>query len=189
MLFHELRVRYLYNKSRRLANFSEQFSVHMIGGIYIDDTGTPGTISKSKYDSTDRKSWLALILTASQRKTAYEQMRGCLLELNSICNASEFHFTDIYNGKGEFKSVTLSVRLGIFRTFAEIFRLMKYPMLIQTFTSDDLLRNKIVVANGKVKLDGFTLKDPGEFALFFLLFRIKKYLLEQITSTACGNHN
>lgn len=147
-------------------------------GIYIDDTGTPGMKSKSKYDATDKKTWIALILTPEQRKEAYTQMADCIDEIKSLFNATEFHFTDIYSGKREFENVELSSRLGIFQAFAEIFRQMQYPMLIQTFTSDDMLRSRIVVSDKKLKADNFKLSDPSDFALFFLLFRIKKYLQE-----------
>ena len=147
-------------------------------GIYIDDSGTPGIKSKSKYDTTDRKTWIALILKPEQRKEASLQIQGCIDEIKEIFNASEFHFTDIYSGKKEFKSIDLSVRLNIFRAFAEIFRLTEYPLIIQTFTSDDILRNGIIVKDKKIKVDNFNLSDTSDFALLFLLFRIKSYLQE-----------
>ncbi len=149
-------------------------------GIYIDDTGTPGIKSKSIYDTTDRKTWVALILSKEQRKEAYSQMEGCIKEIKIMFGASEFHFTDIYSGTKEFASVDLRVRIEIFRGFAEIFKQMKYPMLIQTFTSDDILRNKIVISDKKIKADNFNLSNTSDLALFFLLFRIKNYLKENI---------
>lgn len=145
--------------------------------IYIDDTGTPGYISKSKYDTDERKTWVALILNPKERKEAAFQMLGCLEELKETLNANEFHFTDIYSGSKEFKGVDLKIRLNIFRAFAEIHRETQYPMIMQTFTSDDILRNRIIV-DGKVKADNFDLSKTSDFALFFLLFRIKKYFKE-----------
>lgn len=146
--------------------------------IYIDDTGTPGIKSKSVYDTVDKKTWMALILNSEQKSEAEIQMKGCIQLLKEEFNASEFHFTDIYSGKNEFKNITLEKRMGIFKAFAEIFRQMKYPMLIQTFTSDDILRNRFLIEGKNIKIDNFRLSDTGDFALFFLLFRIKKYLVE-----------
>lgn len=41
-------------------------------GIFIDDTGNPGIISKSKYDSKKRKMWLAVIINSNKRNYANE---------------------------------------------------------------------------------------------------------------------
>jgi hypothetical protein len=146
--------------------------------IYIDDSGTPGMKSKSKYDATDRKTWVALILKPNERAEAEFQMQGCLKELSNTLKASEFHFTDIYSGEKEFSGIELRTRLNIFRTFAEIHRATQFPMLIQTFTSDDIMRNRIVIKGNPSKIDNFDLKKTSDFALFFLLFRIKQHLKE-----------
>src|SRR5688572_28119861 len=143
--------------------------------VYIDDSGTPGYVSKSKYDNPDRKTWVGLILNQHERIEAHSQMLGCIEELSSMFNVKELHFTDIYSGTKEFKGVDLEVRLNIFRAFAEIHRITQFPMLIQTFTSDDILRNKIIFDGKKVKIDNFDLKNVSDFALFFLLHRIKQF--------------
>lgn len=142
--------------------------------IYIDDSGTPGYISKSKYDTVDRKTWVCLILKPEEQIEAQSQMLSCIDELKSTFGINEFHFTDIYSGTKKFKGIDLQIRLNIFRAFAEIHRITQYPMLIQTFTSDDILRNRIIVDGKKVKADNFNLKDTSDFALFFLLVRIKQ---------------
>lgn len=143
--------------------------------VYIDDSGTPGNISKSKYDAKDRKTWVSLILNSDEQIEAQSQMLGCIDELKSMFKINEFHFTDIYSGTKDFKGINLETRLNIFRAFAEIHRITQFPMLIQTFTSDDILRNKIVLEGKKVKADNFDLKNTSDFALFFLLFRIKEF--------------
>jgi len=143
--------------------------------VYIDDSGTPGNISKSKYDALDKKTWVGLILNPEERIEAHFQMLGCIDELKSIFNANEFHFTDIYSGTREFKGVDLEKRLNIFWAFSEIHRMTQFPMLIQTFSSDDILRNRIIVEGEKVKVDNFDLKKASDFALYFLLFRMKMF--------------
>ncbi|WEK21328.1 MAG: DUF3800 domain-containing protein [Candidatus Pedobacter colombiensis] len=145
-------------------------------GIFIDDTGNAGNETESIYDGTDRKSWLALILTPEQRIEAADQMGYLLNELKTNLGADEFHFKDIYNGQGQFKGVDIELRKQIFRSFANIFYDMNYPMLIQTMTAADMARNKLISNNPKIKADNFKLTDTSDFALFILFFRIKHFL-------------
>ena len=141
--------------------------------IYIDDTGTPGIRSMSKYSDTDRKTWVALILNQEQNSDIKRQMLECISELKKVSKADEFHFTDIYSGSGKFKDVSPDTRFALFQFVAEIYRLTNFPLLIQTFTKDDLLRNRIIVPKQPVKADGFDLSKTSDMALLFLLVRIK----------------
>lgn len=143
--------------------------------VYIDDSGTPGYVSNSKYDTVDRKTWVGLILNPDERIEANLQMKEHIDKLKLRFNANEFHFTDIYSGRKGFEGVDLKVRLDIFRIFAEIHKQAQYPMFIQTFTSDDILRNKIVLAGQEVKMDNFDLKNVSDLTLYFLLLRIKEF--------------
>lgn len=145
-------------------------------GIFIDDTGNAGSLTESRYDTTDRKSWLALILTPENRKHANSQMVYLVDKLKREFGANEFHFKDIYNGKGQFEGIDFGIRKMIFQTFANIFAVTKYPMLIQTMTNEEWSRNKLITSNPKIKADNFKLKDTSDFALYILLFRIKVFL-------------
>lgn len=142
--------------------------------VYIDDTGTSGLKSKSKYDSKDSKSWFALILSPQERIFANEQMKDCLNELKSMYNAEEFHFSDIFGGRNEFKKLNLQDKLRIFWLFSEVHREMQYPILMQTFSQDEYSRNKITM-NIPQEIDNFKLNNASDFALFNLLLRIKNY--------------
>ncbi|WP_172662811.1 hypothetical protein [Pedobacter panaciterrae] len=42
--------------------------IDMRAGIFIDNSGNPGTKTENRYDSTDRKSWYALLLFAKNGK-------------------------------------------------------------------------------------------------------------------------
>lgn len=144
--------------------------------IYIDDTGTSGLKSKSAYDSEKSVSWFAIVLTSEERLFAEVQMKDCLYELKQIYNASEFHFKDIYNGRKEFEGIDLDARLKIFHLFADVYRRMEYPLLMQTFSPEEYSRNSLTNNAGKQKIDGFDLNNSKDFALYHLLLRIKGYL-------------
>lgn len=145
-------------------------------GIFIDDSGNPGITSESIYDTADRKSWLALILNPKDRKEATNQLSQLLANLKEQTGANEFHFTHIFNGKKEFANVPLNKRIQIMETFATIFSVKQYPMIIQTSTGEELGRNNILVSDAKIKCDNFHLDNVSEQALFFLLVRIKGFL-------------
>lgn len=59
--------------------------------------------------------------------------------LRKSVGADEFHFTDIYSGKNQFKNVDLQVRLGLFEFMAYIFSVYKFPVIVQTFDPETLL--------------------------------------------------
>ena len=101
----------------------------MRAGIFIDDSGNPGTKTENRYDSTDRKSWYALLLTAKERIDAQSWMTSLIQEHHSIYGTGEFHFTDIFSGIKAFKGISIDKRMHIFYHFATIFRKMRYPLL------------------------------------------------------------
>lgn len=144
--------------------------------VYIDDTGTSGLKSKSVYDSKRSVSWFAIVLTSEERLFAEIQMKDCLNELKNTYNASEFHFTDIYGGRKEFEGIDLDKRLNIFYLFADVYKRMEYPLLMQTFSPEEYSRNSLINNVGKQKIDGFDLNNYSDFALYHLLLRIKRYL-------------
>jgi len=147
--------------------------------IYIDDSDTLGIKSKSYFDSLDTKSWFSIILTEEEKKDAEKEMLECIKKLKKDFNASEFHFKDIYQGKKEFKNISFAERMNIFYFFAEVHDLLQFPILMQSFGSDDYEKNKISV-DSKSEIDGFFLNRPSDLSLYFLLIRIKKFLNNSI---------
>ncbi len=139
--------------------------------IYIDESGNSGQKTNSKYASTDLISYYALILSPEARKDALMQMPECLSLLKKEFNAEEFHFTDIYSGRNEFNGIELSKRLQIFWMFADVFRNMQYPILMQSFSPEDYARNHFTNLENEYQ-DGFNLKNHKDFALYHLFLRI-----------------
>ncbi len=107
----------------------------------------------------------------------WHQMPEALDELKTQTGAKEFHFTNIYAGRGEFKNVSLDLRLTLFEVMVRIFTGYQFPILVQTL-DPDLLSNIRSGASFPEQLGAFHLTKPADSALFFLLLRVKWYLEE-----------
>jgi hypothetical protein len=146
-------------------------------GIFIDDTGSPGIKDAPENFHPERKTWVAIIVPPSQMAEVMEQMPGALDELKRHTGATEFHFTDIYSGRKQFKHVDFQLRLSFFRFMAEIFSIYKFPIFVQTFDPDTLEHLR---ARSDPKLPDsiphFDFTSCGDLALFFLLLQLKEYM-------------
>lgn len=148
----------------------------MSAGIFIDDSGNPGTRTENKYDSTDRKSWYAIVLTAAQRNRAHSIMIGLIAQNFKEFDVNEFHFTDIFSGIKAYKGVSIQRRMKIFEDFAELFREMKYPILSMTMSSEDYKSSKIQRPKGKHMIDSFNMSRHEDFSLCYLFLRCHYFL-------------
>jgi len=87
----------------------------------------------------------------------------------------EFHFADIWAGRGEFSKLELPQRLGLCRFMAHIFAAYRFSVLVQTFdpsTATDIRnRGEWPKSFGPVKFS-----DHGDLALIFALLRVRLYL-------------
>ena len=147
-------------------------------GIYIDDSGTTGQVSGSRFSSPNTKSWYAVVFTPSNRVLANAFMHDCLKDLKKDYNANEFHFKDVYNGKNEFKDISLGVRLNILEAFAVFFKEHQFPIVCQSFSPDEYTRNNLVKGVDIQKIDDFNLNNYSDFSLYHLLLRIKSHIAD-----------
>jgi len=148
--------------------------------ISIDDTGTPGKKSKSKYDDGYWKTWIAIVFEPQQVQFVKEQFGTYLEEQKTNLSINEFHFTDIYSGKGEFKKLSVKDRIKIFWDFAHFYSLYRFPIYTQSFTRDDIIRNGIIIKK-KLRAENFDLSDNSDIGLMYLLQMLKKYLKDNPT--------
>jgi len=107
-------------------------------GIFIDDTGSPGLADTPTNFLPKRKSWVAVIVSPHQMPEVLEQLPGALHALKEATGATEFHFTDIYEGRKEFKGVDLQVRLALFEFMASTCSRYQFPFIVQTFDPETL---------------------------------------------------
>lgn len=161
----------------RYQDFIDELSAGMAYGIFIDDTGSPGLTDTPPNYIPGRKSWVAVIIQPDQMSEVLEQFPGALHQLKELTGATEFHFTDIYSGRKEFKGVDLQVRLTIFEFMAFIFSRYKFPIVVQTFDHETLadLRKR---SENQIpdRIPPFDLTQVEDTALFFLLLRLKWFM-------------
>lgn len=147
------------------------------GALVIDDTGSPGISTGSRFLRKDRVTWCGLIVSPDERREFAREMAGCTEELTQQFGITEFHFADIYNGKGSWANIQPDLRLAIFNALAEIASLKHFHFLVQTFHKESLQDNGFIVCNCN-NVDGFNLHDHSDAALVFLLIRFKIWAME-----------
>ena len=151
--------------------------MRMKTGVFIDDTGTPSQKSKSKYDSGDWKTWVAMFVKPTQRIRLEGILNELLATLKTDLKVSEFHFTHIFSGKGNFRKLSQEQRIGIFHLFGEIYKEFRFPIIVQSLTSDDVIRNKMGILP-YLKVDNFDFSKNSDLALWFLIEKSCTYIKE-----------
>ena len=154
-------------------------------GVFIDDTGSPGLITPGLH--SQRKSWVAVLVQPQQAAEVMDQLPNALSFLRDRgIKDPEFHFTDIWANKGEFRKLDLQQRLGIFRFMAYIFATYRFTVLVQTFDPDNVtdIRNQ---AEWPKSFGPLKFSNHEDLALIFTLLRVRMHLksLEGGNATAC----
>ena len=148
-----------------------------VNGVFIDDTGSPGLATKSANLHPERKSWIAVLVPRAHLPDVMRQFPGALKELERLTGATEFHFSDLYQGRKQFAGVELEIRLRVIEFMAWVFETYKLPAIVQTL-------DPVTLAEWK-SLPGMTLPDsygpfdfskPEDAALFFLLSRVRQHI-------------
>ena len=159
----------------RYQDFVDEQRAGKINGVFIDDTGSPGLVDTPSHLHPQRKSWVAVVVPRSVIAEVWQQLPRAISELKLQTGGSEFHFTDIYQGRRAFKGVPLQKRLAVFRFMAFIFATYNFPVFVQTLDPNTLedLRKRVTLPE---RLGPFNFKKQEDLALFFLLIRVKWHL-------------
>lgn len=145
--------------------------------IYIDDTGTAQTRSSFKYDTSKSTSWCAVLFDDRVFAEASEFMKLELAKLDKFIGLDEFHFTEIFNNKGKYRTENIDWedRLNFFLDFATFSAKKQFPVFIQTFGEDDYAR--INLKNDETYVvENFKVSDYEDFSLCALLFQVRFFL-------------
>lgn len=142
------------------------------GAFFIDDTGSPGLADTPAHLHRQRKSWVAVYVDEDQIREVMDQFPGALAELEERVGAKEFHSIDIFQGKKAFEGVPFEVRMLYFEFMVDIFRLYRFPILMQTFHPDSELvqLSRAAFPNG---VGPFDMGNHEDVALLLLIFRAK----------------
>jgi len=134
-----------------------------------------------------RKSWVAVIVPPHQVVEVMDQAPKALSVLRELgLEDPEFHFTDIWAGKGEFEKLSLDQRLELFGFMAHIFTTYRFEVLVQTFDPDNAgnIRSR---AKWPEKLGLLKFSSHEDLPLIFALLRVRMHLKgrDQGRATAC----
>lgn len=169
----------------KLVNLAVELRSGRHYGVFIDDTGSPGLNTPGLH--AQRKSWVAVLVPPQQIAEVMDQIPNALSFLRELgLNEPEFHFADIWAGRGEFRKLDLQQRLGIFRFMAHIFATYRFPVLVQTFDPENAAdihsRSEWPESFGPLKFS-----NHEDLALIFVLVRVQLHLmsLEGGSATAC----
>lgn len=116
-------------------------------GIYVDDSGTPGSNSGSIHLPDTRKSWTAVLVPPSASAGASEVMEIFLDGIERDYGAKELHFTEIFSGKGVWKSVRIENRIEMFRLMSAYLSSTGLPIVHVTTSQGTLNDHPSLVEN------------------------------------------
>jgi len=142
-------------------------------GIFIDDTGSPGTPTNSSLHP-ERKTWVAVVVPPHLVPEVMQQMPEGISELKRITGATEFHFSDIYTGNRQFKGVSIDLRDSLIKFMGFVFDTYDLKILIQTCDPTHVekwLQNEDIDLSPHFRLD-----NHEHLALLFLLSKVKHFL-------------
>ena len=81
----------------------------------------------------DRQTWIAVLIPPLQSKYAITQMDGLHDEVAEQFGAAELHAYEIYQRQGCWAQVPIGHLKRVIACVAEIFRIMIFPIVVQTF--------------------------------------------------------
>ena len=154
-------------------------------GVFLDDTGSPGLNTPGLH--AQRKSWVAVVVPPHQTAEVIDQLPKALSFLQELgLKDPEFHFAEIWAGRGEFRKLDLPQRLGIFRFMVHIFATYHFKVLVQTFDPENAteILNR---ADWPESFGPLKFRNHEDLALIFALLRVRVHLnsLDDGNATAC----
>jgi hypothetical protein len=152
----------------------------MSAGVYIDDSGTPGTKAPSRVLHLNRKTWAAVVVPAASVEHVDYALGLFLTGLNQDYGAKELHFAEIYGGRGDFETVSLADRYRLIELTVQLFVSLDLPIFTQTLSPEyaSELRRRGLPAEGSV---GFLkLSNHEHLALLLLLMQVRGFIQENV---------
>lgn len=146
--------------------------------IVIDDTGSSGNFTESRFLKENRKTLVAVFIHSELRKYIEEIMLKILSILKKEFNISELHFADLINKNREFKNFETENVFEIVEQISIIFSQIELPFFVQTVHNKTLKENGIYI-KGKVVIDKLDLNKNEDNALFMLLNKLKIYFKKE----------
>jgi hypothetical protein len=160
----------------RYQDFVDEQRRGIVHGLFIDESGSPGLANTPMHLHPDRKSWVAVLVPRTVIAEVWRELPRALAELEQLTGAKEFHFADVYAGRGAFRGVDLQKRLGVFGFMAEIFGTYNFPVFVQTLDPAALNAIQLGTRQFPTRLGPFDFSKHDHLAFFFLLLRVRSHL-------------
>ena len=100
--------------------------------LYVDDTGFNANQKNSSVLKQEHGSCAGVLVPKDIETDLILTMIGLNSFLNKCYGTSEFHFTDIYNRNGNFKSIKIDETLEILDMFADLFQRLDLKVFVHT---------------------------------------------------------
>ncbi len=143
--------------------------------IVIDDTGSPGNFTESRFIKENRKSLVGVFIHAQKRKNLELTLNKIISTLNSKFGITEIHLKDLINRINECSDISYEESLSIIMILSKWFSSISLPFIVQTCNDQTFAENGISL---KGKLDNFNLDKGSDQALLGLIIRIKNFMNE-----------
>lgn len=143
--------------------------------VAIDDTYGPEAITPTKYVTGARRTYVAVEFPDAQVAYIRQNIRDCVTWLEAKLGTSllEFHFSEIYNRRGAWKSCLNGENLRVVSFFAELYQLHRWRVHIQTVDERTFSDHNVDPAG---IADGIDLCERDGQALFLLLLKVRDVL-------------
>jgi len=160
---------------KKAINLADELRSRNHYGVFIDDSGSPGLNTPGLH--SQRKTWIALVGPPHQVADLMDQLPEALSLLRELgLKDPEFHFADIWAGKGEYRKLDLQRRLAIFRCMSEIFVTLQLKVFVQTLDPRNAATLRDRADWLPERVGPLKLSNNEDLALFFLLYRVHEHL-------------
>lgn len=138
--------------------------------VFIDDTGPAGE------GDDDTVGFVAVVVNPQISPKVPVIMHEAVDALKQGVRATEYHFKDIYHGRGQFEGVPLQARLNIIRTMVTVIvEFIKPAIFVQSIDSQTLTAVAQQIALPKLP-SPFSLTSSQSFAFFGVLTHVCEYI-------------
>lgn len=143
--------------------------------IVIDDTGSPGNFTESRFIKENRKSLVGVFIHSEKRERLELTINKIVSTLNSKFGITEIHLKDLVNRINECSHIPDEEALAIIMLLSKWFSSIQLPFIVQTCNDQTFIENGIPL---KGKLDKFDIDKGTDQALLGLIIRIKHFMDE-----------
>ncbi|HDM8056342.1 DUF3800 domain-containing protein [Vibrio harveyi] len=145
--------------------------------VAFDDTGSPGVETGAKMLNKERKTYVGAIILSDQLDALTSVMSNGVELIRAELGISEFHLTDIMNGKGEWENIPSEQRIQTFEGMCDVFSQFYIPCVVQTWSSQHYIDNNFNVNNIE-SFEHLDNKNYDHFAFYLCLMKAVRYICE-----------